>query len=290
MKNNNSIAVIGGDSRQLFAADFLARSGYKVSVFANEHGKIPENADLLNMLSEIDAFEIILLPLPVSKNGKTINTPLSSQEITIKELTDVLSEKHTVFYGMGSEGFKRMIQARTKNHYDYFTSENLIYKNAYLTAEGIAGIILEKLPISVRGLKVAVTGYGRIGSFCCAILRKLGADVTAFTGRPEKIIKAEYSGIKGKLTEELQALVKDFDCIINTVPARVITSDIIKNTKPDCVLIESASAPYGIDSDACMKHNRQLIKAFSLPGKTSPKSAGIIIAQTIEEKLQEVNL
>ncbi|MBR2410616.1 MAG: hypothetical protein IKB08_02715 [Clostridia bacterium] len=286
--NNNSIAVIGGDSRQLFAAGFLAQAGYEVSVFANEHGKIPESVNSLNHLSDINTFSIVLLPLPVSKNGKTINTPLSSQEISIKDLMDTITENHTVFYGMGSESFERTLKSRTKKFYDYFTSENLILKNAYLTAEGITGIILEKLPVSLRGLKTAVTGFGRIGGFCCEILKNLGADVTVFTGSPEKILKAEFSGIKGKMNTELLSFAKDFDCIINTVPASVLTAEIIKSTRPECVLIEAASAPYGIDAEACAKYNRQLIKAFSLPGKTAPKSAGIIIAETVKEKFREV--
>ncbi len=288
MKNINSIAVIGGDSRQLFASQHLAQSGFDVSVFAAEHGKISEETDLSDSLTQALESEILLLPLPVSKNGKTINTPLSSQEITIKALLDAITDRHTVFYGMGTDIFKRILTAKTKKQYDYFTSENLIYKNAYLTAEGLVGIILEKMPVSLRGLKIAVTGYGRIGTFCSSLLKKMGADVTVFTGTPLKIAKAELTGIKGERTENLLREVNKFDCIINTAPSRILDENIIKNTNTDCLIIESASAPYGIDFDACTKHNRQLIKAFSLPGKTAPKSAGIIIAETVMEKLQEV--
>ena len=66
----------------------------------------------------------------------------------------------------------------------------------------------------------------------------------------------------------------------------MINSEAIKNSKEDALFIESASAPYGIDFEACAKYNRNLVKAFSLPGKTSPKSAGLIIAKTVEEYIR----
>lgn len=289
MKNTYSLAVIGGDSRQLYAAQRLAGAGLNINVFACEHGKIPEFVNTLDSFEEAIESDVLVLPLPVSKNGKTLNTPLSSQEITIKSITDNVTDRHTVFYGMGSSGFSRQLKAKAKYEFDYFTSENLIYKNAYLTAEGILGIILDKLPVTIRGLKIAVTGYGRIGSFCADILKTLGADVYIYTGNNKKLVKAYLMGINGREITSLYDDAHIFDCIINTAPSQIIDERIIRKTAPNCLLIESASAPYGIDFDACLKNERQLIKAFSLPGKTAPKSAGIIIAETILEKLPEVN-
>lgn len=288
MKNTNSIAVIGGDSRQLFAAEYLIESGYNVNIFACEHGRLPEASNLSKSISEAFESKIIILPLPVSKNGKTLNTPLSSYEINTKSIIDLITDKHTVFYGMGSPAFTKYMKAKSGYSYDYFTSEELIYKNAYLTAEGILSIILEKLPVTIKGTRIAITGYGRIGSFCADILKKLGAEICLYTSEPNKIFKARLDGFDCKLTDTLVQNAKNYDCIINTAPARIITESVIENSNKSCNFIEAASSPYGIDFEACIKHNRQLVKAFSLPGKTAPKTAGIIIAQTIIEKLQEV--
>ncbi len=288
MKNNNSIAVIGGDSRQLYAAEYLNESGYNVNIFACEHGKLPESVNFSDSLTESFNRDIIILPLPVSKNGKTLNTPLSSQEISIKNIMDEITDRHIIFYGMATPAFSKFLKAKSGYEYDYFTSEELIYKNAYLTAEGILSIVLEKLPVTIRGTGIAITGYGRIGSFCADILQKLGAEICLYTSKQNKIAKAHLNGFDCKLFTKLEQNASIYDCIINTAPACVVNEAVIKNTKKNCILIESASSPYGIDFDACIKHNRQLVKAFSLPGKTAPKTAGIIIAQTIIEKLTEV--
>ena len=67
-------------------------------------------------------------------------------------------------------------------------------------------------------------------------------------------------------------------------------SMIAERMNVQTVLIETASAPYGIDFAACQHHNRELIKAFSQPGKTAPKTAGILIAETVFGMIKEANL
>lgn len=288
MTNKKNISVIGGDSRLIYAAEYLADSGHFVSVYGSEHGKIPTTVKNLSSLKEAMSNEIILLPLPVSKNGKSLNTPLSSKDIYLKDLTEEISEHNTVFLGMGQQSLLKQIEAKAKSVCDYFTIETLTYKNALLTAEGILGIILEKLPVSVFGLKIAVTGYGRIASFLSDMLFSLGANVTVFARNELQLTKARISGINTCKLTEIGEKAGEFDCIVNTVPSIVIDDKTILNTKKDCILIESASAPYGIDFEACSKHERVLIKAFSLPGKTAPKTAGIIIGETISDCIKEV--
>ena len=41
--------------------------------------------------------------------------------------------------------------------------------------------------------------------------------------------------------------LKEFDFVFNTVPYPIIDSKLLKTAKEDCVFIELASYPYGID-------------------------------------------
>ena len=284
----NTITVTGGDSRQLYMSGFLKEKGYDVKIFACEHGKYPDGIKGCDNIDEAMTSEIIILPLPVCKCGSLLNTPLSSNEIKLKDITDRINEKHYVFYGMGSGNFSKNVQAKAYYSCDYFNIESLIYKNALLTSEGILSIILEKLPLTVFGLKAAVTGYGRISAFTADKLKKLGAEVSVFARDENQLLKASLNGINAYNISSLSDLAPNFDVIINTVPYHVIDSKTIKNSNISCVFIEAASAPYGIDTEACALYGRTLIKAFSLPGKTAPKSAGIIIGETIYNQLREV--
>ncbi len=288
MNNKPKLSVIGGDSRQIYAAEHFIKLGYQTNLFGCELENITDKNYYSRNLSEALKSKYIILPLPLTKNNKTINTPLSNNSIFISELIDEINEDHSIFLGMGNQSIIKQIKAKTSKVYDYFTYETLIYKNALLTAEGIISIISDKLPVTISGLRVAVTGYGRIAAYTAAMLKSLNADVTIFARNKLQLTKAELEGLKQKNLSELEENAGHFDCIVNTVPQQVINGNIIKNTSKDCILIETASAPYGIDFAACTFYNRNLIKAFSLPGKTSPKSAGIIIADTVDELIKEV--
>lgn len=285
MNNRRKISVIGGDSRQLFAAEYLKQAGFEVGIFGCEHANLPNTVHAHQNLKSAMQYKNILLPLPTSKDGKFINTPLSSREILIKDLLPYLSDNHNVFVGMGQDGIIKQLGTETNYIYDYFNIEDFTYKNALLTAEGILGIMLDTLPITVFGLKVAVFGYGRIGRFISDKLKKLGADVTVFARNDIQLTKAFTESLTTVKLNKESLQLNDYDCVINTVPASVINAEALKTVNRDCVLIEAASAPYGIDFDACEKQGKKLIKAFSLPGKTSPKSAGIIIGETVEKLL-----
>ena len=285
---NKTISIIGGDSRQLFAAGYLIAKGFDVKIFACEHGRLPNKAVFAETLDEAFTSDIIILPLPVSKTVNQLNTPLSSMEIKIKDITDRITENHVIFYGMGNPSFTKQVRAKTNYSTDYFLIEGLIYKNAFLTAEGILSIMLEKIPTTLYGMKTAITGFGRIGTLTADKLIRLGADVTVFARNEMQLIKAELMGAKAYSLNDIPIHIRDYDCVINTIPYPVIDKDTINNSNPECVFIEAASAPYGIDGDACTKLGRTHIKAFSLPGKTAPKSAGIIIGETIYSELREV--
>lgn len=280
---NKTVSVIGGDSRQIYAAEHLSSLGYKVGIYACEHGKIGGQIYISENLKNAFESDFIILPLPVSKNSKTLNSPLSSLNIEIKDIAELTTEKNTVFLGMGNKSLVKLLEARAKLVCDYYLIEKLIYKNAFLTAESVLGIILEKIKVSVSGMRAAVTGYGRISTFLCSMLKDLGADVTVFARDSLQRTKAELRGHKVFDINELHDKASIYDCIVNTVPYPVIGNDTIKKISAECVLIECASAPYGFVFDACDRLNKNVIKAFSLPGKKRPKTAGIIIAQTIDE-------
>ena len=74
------------------------------------------------------------------------------------------------------------------------------------------------------------------------------------------------------------------DCVVNTVPACVLDDTKIESLRKDCVLIETASAPYGIDFSSADRHGIKTVIAGSLPGKTSPKTAAEIIFAEISKE------
>ena len=55
----------------------------------------------------------------------------------------------------------------------------------------------------------------------------------------------------------------------------------------DALILELASAPYGVNFDRARAHGIQTILAGGLPGKYAPEAAGISICKTVLTMLCE---
>lgn len=285
---SKKVTVLGGDTRQIYTAGYLAEKGYDVSVFGFElfDGEIRHKtaADLSTALQ----CGVLILPLPCSANGKTLSAPFADHEYALKDITERLHPGTLLFAGMAGTPLINAAKAADCEIYDYFTREELTVKNALLTGEGVLSILLDRLPVTVFGLRAAVTGYGRVAYYTARLLHGLGAEVTVFARAPVQLTKAQTAGLQTVKLQEFGSVPRRFDCLINTVPAPILGERELSALNKDCLLLETASAPYGIDKAAAAGLGFTLVKAPSLPGRTAPKSAGRIIADTIDTMLREV--
>ena len=288
MQNVTTVSVAGGDTRNIYIAERLEEHGLAVSLFGFDDfdGLTAPRAESLTDALRCDA---VILPLPCTKNGRTLNAPYAARELPLKEIAGQIQKGTAVFAGMIPEGFAKELAAKGARVYDYYKDEALTVKNALLTAEGVLGVIIEKTPVTVWRMNAAVTGYGRVAYFICRALHALGTNVTVYARNPAQRAKAETAGLSAEPLDRLPEQSHRFDVIVNTVPAPVIGEDAVANARKDCLFIETASVPYGIDFDACKRHDRELIKAFSQPGKTAPRTAGRIIADTVFGVMKEAN-
>ena len=83
---------------------------------------------------------------------------------------------------------------------------------------------------------------------------------------------------------------KCYDLVINTVPARVLGQTELEDLRPDCLVLDLASRPGGVDLAAAGELGLTVIWALSLPGKVAPVSAGAAIKRTIYNMLSELGL
>lgn len=280
------LAVIGGDTRQVYAALALQSFGYHVSLcgfdcFETFPAAVPQIT-----LNEALRSDVTVLPLPFSKNNKTVYAPFAGSPLPVRTITDAFQSGQLVFMGNTDQKTLTTIELHGARVYDYFSDETLILYNARLTAEGLLGIIVEELPSALLNAEIALIGFGRIACYTAALLHSCGAKITVFARAPLQLAKAAAEGYTAKkLPDALRERMR-FDCIVNTAPAQILTADPLSHLNTDCLLIEAASAPYGIDLQAASDLGFRVCKAFSLPGRVSPKSAGAAIAETIQQKIR----
>ena len=75
--------------------------------------------------------------------------------------------------------------------------------------------------------------------------------------------------------------------IFNTVPAPIIRRDTLTAAR-NCLIIDLASKPGGVDISAAKDIGTRVIWALGLPGKVAPVTAGNIIKETIYNIFSEL--
>ncbi len=283
--NDIKITVLGGDLRQIYAAETLAEKGYNVSVYGLENKSNINENDVYRSISES---KIVLLPLPFSTDKIRVNCPLSSLEIKLDDLCNHFYKNQIIAGGKLTDSFCKKAKSKGAFPFDYYKSERLNVLNAVPTAEGAVGIAISELKTTVFSSKCAVVGYGRIGKVLAKTLKALGADVTVFARSESALAWAEADGLTAINICYMKDHIFNKQILFNTVPALVINSEIIDNTLNDVLLVDLASAPGGIDTDYAKNKGRKVIFALSLPGKVAPQSSGVIIANTVLSHCAEV--
>jgi dipicolinate synthase subunit A len=81
--------------------------------------------------------------------------------------------------------------------------------------------------------------------------------------------------------DQLSKSLGEADVIFNTVPAMILTGEMLENVSTEAVIIDLASAPGGTDFQAANRLGIKAVLAPGLPGRVAPKTAGRILARTI---------
>lgn len=265
-----TILVLGGDKRFKYLSALLCEH-YRVLSVNEEHDEL----FIRRYMREAD---IIVLPIPITFDGITLNAPFIEQKIMLGAIvSNLLPDQLLLTGGALPEGLGSVV-CKTRN---YTKSESFLLGNAELTAEGLLKIVIEELPMSLKNSNIAITGYGRVGRATAKLLKKVGCGITVFDRNPCSRDSAEKDGLIPADFTDFIRLGHKFDCVINTVPTEVIGEDEMESLKKTCLLCEAASAPYGFDFKSADKHNLKHMIAGSLPGKTSPVTAAQIIYESV---------
>ena len=248
-------SVMGKDLRQNYIARLLEEKGHIV--------KLHKDGDSIREC--IKDTNVLILPLPVTTDGKRVK----GTEITFDEIFENINKKTVIFGG----NIPNEINMKSPSSIiDYYKSEKLKAKNAYLTAEASVALAISGSSKALRDCKVLLTGFGRIGKCVAYLLKPFCDDVTIALRSRKDMALADAFDFPVIDISTLKSL-EEFDIIINTVPSRIL-ENIITTAKEDAYVLELASAPYGFNPETAKENNVKFEIASSLPGKYSPESAG----------------
>ena len=283
----DSFLVIGGDMRFAYLAELLAE---KNEVYALGFGDVIPAGGAVRVCSDIGELpsraDYMILPLPVLKEDTYINTPLCSACYTLEAVA--AKSPKMALTGMADSKVLEVFQKNCVPVIDYFNREELAIFNSVPTAEGAVQIAMEELPVTICGTNCLITGYGRITKSLVKILSGMGAGITIAARKHSDLAWAEVQGAKAVHISKLADAAGECELIINTVPVRLFGEETLTKVKKDCLIIDLASKPGGVDFNIAKNLGLRVIWALSLPGKVAPITSGKIIYNTINNIIEEL--
>ena len=273
------IAVIGGDARQMWLAQALLRSGFRVRC-----AEVPGMDDAPGGLYDaLGGAQAVALPLPALRQDGRIRSQRNGG-ISLDAVAQSLSAGAVVFGG-GLSRAQALLEGRGLRVFDYLEDDALTVANAVPSAEGALEIAMRELPITLCGSRCLVIGYGRIGKALSARLHALHAHVTVSARKPADRAAIECAGLRADRTGSYLHGLAQYDCIFNTVPAPVLREEHLRALRPDCLVIDLASGCGGLTENA--PPDLRCIRALGLPGKCAPKTAAEVLKTMILRTLAE---
>lgn len=264
-----TLLVMGGDRRMEYAAETLAAE-FDVYTYGFSNSR---------PIWELKQANILVLPY-FSLSGEYLNAPQLSHKVPAVSTLDMLRYGGTLFGGGLTSGFLSYCAERCAKVYDFLQDEELTVQNAHLTAEGALEIVLDETECAILGSKTLILGFGRVGKACAKLFSAVGSNISVAARSLDARNLASDLGYEPHELDCEDAF-KDIDVVINTIPSAVLTRERIGLLNKDALILDLASAPYGTDFEAAKELGIKAMTAPGLPGKTAPKTAGKLIAESI---------
>lgn len=282
-----NIGVIGGDARIIELVKILKEKNNECYLLGCEN-----NDDLLefqhfdNMKELMEKSDLLITSIPISKDGITVNCNYSNKKIYVKEIFEIAKQKKIVTGNVTDEISKYIVEKNENEIIDVLKKEELTILNAIPTAEGAIQIAMENSNKTLHGSKCLVLGFGRIGKILSKMLYGIGACVSCEARKETDIAWIKAYGYNDIKLTDLNEYLGDFDFIFNTIPYIVLDKNNLNLVKKDCVLIDLASKPGGIDFNEANNLNLTNIWALALPGKVASRTS----AKYIYDAIKNMNL
>ena len=284
--------ILGGDLRLAYLAQMLEEAGDKVYVYAMEKNeKIMENQliEKCKSLKEgLEKAEIIVAPIPFTKDGVLINTPFSDEKILIDDLIKSNKSKILIAGSIKNE-IKEKLSSKYLEVIDVMAREELAILNTIATAEGTIEVAIKNTDKILQGSNVLILGFGRVAKIVASKFQALSCKVTCSARKISDLAWIEAYGYSSLDINNMLYDLKDFDIIINTVPQIIIREKELKHMNPNVLLIDLASTPGGIDGKMAENMGLKYVWALALPGKVAPTTSAEFIKETIGNVIDEVD-
>ncbi|MEL7606502.1 MAG: dipicolinate synthase subunit DpsA [Sedimentibacter saalensis] len=281
--------ILGGDKRSLELGKLLMKDGRDVCIYGFD--MLEEyNNETVSLNEAIEYADVIVGPLPFSTDNLNVNAPFSNKAISIDMVLDFMSEKQMIIGGKFNIEHEKKLKNKNIKSADYFKREEMQILNAIPTAEGAIQIAMEETPVTIHNSNVIVLGYGRIGRVLSKMLYGIGANVHVSARKYSDLAWIKNYGYISVHTKDLKTYLPKMNVVFNTIPQMILNKELLKSIDINCLIIDLASKPGGVDFEAAKEMEIKAISALGIPGKAAPITAAMVIKDTIYNIIEELDV
>lgn len=274
---NEYIMLIGGDIRQKYLYYQFLNEGFHIGTYS-----VPGVDDTSCFEEYLSKCSAVILPVPYSKDGTSIFT-VCDKNIQIDHLLSLLNPYAKIYGGYFKNDFISRCSSKNISLYDVKNEKTFELMNAIATAEGAIAEAIIHSPSNLHKAQCLVLGYGKCAHAIATRLSGLKCAVSVSARNSYQLAAAYEDGYNTFSLTDLSLNICKYNFIFNTIPAPVLTRNILRKTNSEATIIDIASYPGGTDFEACKHYGIEARLCLSLPGKYAPKSSSQIIYQCIQQ-------
>jgi dipicolinate synthase subunit A len=278
-----TVAVLGGDDRELVLVSELLTMGANVKVAGNSRLRSNKSIQYFHGVREtVQEAAFVILPMPgINDKGmiwaKYAEVPLLLDQDTLSSFRPGCM----VIVGFARPLLRELVLSRNLKLLEIAGMDEVAIPNSVPSAEGAIQMAMESTDITIRNSNSLVLGFGRCGFTLARMLAALGARTSVAARKAKDLARISEMGLKPVTYQDLPDNIGKAEIIFNTVPFLVLDRKLLDLTNSAVYICDIASAPGGVDFDAAKELGRRAVLAPGLPGKVAPRTAGRILAQVI---------
>lgn len=285
------IAIIGGDARY-FELIRQLKTLPDTGIILVGFDQLEQGFTELNQLDfqdvDPESLDVVILPISGTDGEGFVETVFSDRQIRLDEVWfHRLKDSSIIFTGITNPYLNTATHEAGVTLVPLMDRDDVAIYNSIPTAEGTIMMALEETDHTIHSSRVIVTGFGRVGNTVANKFSALGAKVSVCARSIRDLARITEMGLQAVPLEKLEEHTYDCDLLINTIPAPIVTKEAIQNLPPNAFIIDLASKPGGTDFEFAEKRGIKAILARSLPGIVAPRTAGKILADVIQQILEE---
>jgi len=283
-----TLAVLGGDSREVILSRSLAAAGAIVRTVGLPEDDYPGIESRPDLPSALEGVQAVILPVPGINDRGEVHLAFAGPPIILSApLLAALPAGTPVLVGAAREGLRQMAAELGLRLVEVLKRDEVAIHNSIPSAEGAIQIAMEKTPITIHGSRSLVLGFGRTGLTLAGKLKALDSSTAVVARNPAQRARAVAMGMEAYNFNAFVIEAASADFLFNTVPAMVIDQQVLKKLSKAALIVDLASSPGGTDFEEAQRLGIKAVLAPGLPGKVAPVTAGKILADVVPGILAE---